>query len=139
MRGTLQTPLRTETFWRDRLVGTRSAFRICAEVEGELVGKGVLLRRGSPAFQTLAIGLAVASAWQGRGAGATLLRTLVDAASDDPETHRVELEVDAQNEVARGLYRRVGFVEEGVRRMRSWRSDGYCSTLCMALVFEERL
>jgi RimJ/RimL family protein N-acetyltransferase len=41
-----------------------------------------------------------------------------------PEFHKIELNVRSVNEVARRLYRRVGFVEEGVLRDRVRLPDG---------------
>ncbi len=54
----------------------------------------------------------VVPAWQRRGIGAMLLRDLLDAAG----SHRVLLEVRADNEAAQRLYARHGFSPIGRRR-----------------------
>jgi ribosomal-protein-alanine N-acetyltransferase len=59
--------------------------------------------------------IAVASAYWGRGIGSALLGTLIQAARDRGCTE-VFLEVRKDNPRARGLYRRRGFEEIGVRR-----------------------
>jgi putative acetyltransferase len=63
--------------------------------------------------------IAVAPAAQGRGVGRALFQALLDEVSAHmPHIHRVELFARAANERARGLYRSLGFVEEGRLRGR---------------------
>jgi ribosomal protein S18 acetylase RimI-like enzyme len=59
--------------------------------------------------------LGVATAEQGRGLGAALLRDLLDAA-ERAGAREVLLDVRADNPVAQRLYARHGFVPIGVRR-----------------------
>jgi putative acetyltransferase len=63
--------------------------------------------------------IAVAPAAQGRGVGRALFQGLLDEVSAHRlHIHRVELFARASNERARGLYRSLGFVEEGRLRGR---------------------
>jgi ribosomal protein S18 acetylase RimI-like enzyme len=63
--------------------------------------------------------IAVAPEAQGRGVGRALFQALLDEVSAHmPHIHRVELFARASNERARGLYRSLGFVEEGRLRGR---------------------
>jgi putative acetyltransferase len=63
--------------------------------------------------------IAVAPAAQGRGVGRALFQALLDEVSAHmPHIHRVELFARVANERARGLYRSLGFVEEGRLRGR---------------------
>ncbi|MER7211765.1 GNAT family protein [Streptosporangium sp. NPDC000239] len=52
----------------------------------------------------------------GRGYGTEAIRLVLDHAFATTDLHRIELEVFAFNDRAAHVYRKVGFVEEGVRR-----------------------
>jgi RimJ/RimL family protein N-acetyltransferase len=69
------------------------------------------------------IGMAVARDWRGRGVGAALLAAAIDWARDHG-LHKLSLSVFAHNAAAIGLYRKVGFVEEGRRVKHFRRSSG---------------
>lgn len=58
--------------------------------------------------------IAVAPAHRGRGIGEGLLRHCLAAAAGEAE--QVFLEVRASNQAAQGLYKKLGFVETGLRR-----------------------
>jgi len=60
--------------------------------------------------------------WREQGWGSRLMQLALDAADDRGFT-RIELTVYATNDRARALYRKLGFVEEGVKR-RSVVIDG---------------
>jgi ribosomal protein S18 acetylase RimI-like enzyme len=63
------------------------------------------------------LGMGVLSDYRGKGIGTQLIRAALKAASE-ANIPRVELTVYANNTAAIGLYRKVGFVEEG--RMRGY-------------------
>jgi RimJ/RimL family protein N-acetyltransferase len=65
------------------------------------------------------IGMAVARDWRGRGVGTALLAAAIEWARERG-LHKLSLSVFAHNERAIGLYRKVGFVEEG-RRVKHYR------------------
>ncbi|GIH91234.1 acetyltransferase [Planobispora siamensis] len=52
----------------------------------------------------------------GKGYGTEAIRLVLDHAFATTDLHRIELEVYAFNERAAHVYRKVGFVQEGVRR-----------------------
>lgn len=61
------------------------------------------------------IGMGCDERWQGAGLGTALLRSIVGHAEEHPALIRLELGVMRENQAARRLYRRLGFVEHGVR------------------------
>jgi RimJ/RimL family protein N-acetyltransferase len=65
------------------------------------------------------IGMAVARDWRGRGVGTALIAAAIEWARERG-LHKLSLSVFAHNERAIGLYRKVGFVEEG-RRVKHYR------------------
>ena len=65
------------------------------------------------------LGMAVAREWRGRGVGAALLEAAIDW-SRERGLHKLSLGVFTHNTAAIGLYRKLGFVEEG-RRVKQYR------------------
>jgi ribosomal protein S18 acetylase RimI-like enzyme len=65
------------------------------------------------------IALAVAREWRGRGVGTALFDTAI-AFAREHGFHKLSLSVFAHNSAAIGLYRKIGFVEEG-RRVKHFR------------------
>ena len=79
-------------------------------VAGLTVGSGRTRLRGS-------LFIYVAREQQGQGIGTRLLQSLLDLADNWLLLRRVELTVLTENEGARRLYERLGFVIEGCRKM----------------------
>jgi RimJ/RimL family protein N-acetyltransferase len=83
--------------------------------DGEILG--ALLFRCADRRRTAhhgTFGISVHADWRGRGVGTALITTLLDWAVLDPQIEKVCLGVFAENTGARALYRRLGFVEEGL-------------------------
>lgn len=99
---------------------------VAEDASGQLVAEGSI-RRFGPALLThgAVLALGVHPAAQGQGLGRRVLGALLDWAAEPPHHPgtgrpapilRIELYVRADNTRALGLYRSVGFVEEGRRR-----------------------
>lgn len=79
------------------------------------------------------LGIGVLAQWRGKGVGDALMRATLERARAFGLT-RVELGVRSGNREVVGLYRRFGFVEEGVQR-NAVRLDGrYEDVILMALL-----
>lgn len=82
------------------------------------------------------LGMGIVEEHRGKGIGEALMRAALAEARRRGLT-RVELTVRADNTRAIALYRRIGFVDEGVKR-KAIRVDGrYVDVVCMALLFED--
>ena len=81
------------------------------------------------------LGMGLLADWRGQGIGKPLMQAALDAAQAYGFT-RVELSVRADNARAIALYRRLGFVQEGLQRA-AFLVDGRYFDLCvMALVWQ---
>lgn len=60
-------------------------------------------------------GIALVKEWRGQGVGMVLLEALLEWATANPIIEKVSLEVSPTNHGAIRLYKRLGFVEEGLR------------------------
>ena len=78
------------------------------------------------------LGIAVVKEWRGQGIGTMLMESLLDWAMANPLIEKVCLEVFATNSGAIRLYRKLGFVEEGMRPRDIKRGPGqYVDTVVM--------
>jgi RimJ/RimL family protein N-acetyltransferase len=71
---------------------------------------------------------------QGKGVGMELLDNLVDWASGDAQTEKIELMVRSTNEAAIALYKKYGFKEEGLLQKHLKIGQDFFDDLCMGLV-----
>ena len=76
--------------------------------------------------------MTVAADFQGRGIGDQLMRGLLDWADNWAGVLRVELTVFTDNTRAIALYKRHGFMQEGLMRAYALRGGVYADTLSMA-------
>lgn len=102
--------------------------------ERRLIGT-VDLRVKEPETRRAELGIAISdkSAW-GRGYGTDTMRTVCRFGFDQMNLHRIHLSVYAPNERARAMYRKVGFVEEGVAREDWYRNGAYVDVILMGLL-----
>ena len=134
----LQMPHASEEQWKAKLIESTAAgsphMQLVAEVDGEVVGSAGLHPNGpSPRKRhSMLLGICVDAAWQGRGVGTLLMRSLCDYADNWLGLLRIELDVYADNRRAQALYERFGFVREGVRRCEALRDGVYVDGWLMA-------
>ena len=137
-RQLLQLPFGSEEFWRKRIVempaGAASGeVFLVAELDGDVVGNaGVHPVAAVRRRHAAGIGIAVAAAAQGQGVGRALMAALVEWSDHWAQLLRLELTVYTDNAGAIALYRRFGFVEEGLHRAYALRDGVYVDTLAMA-------
>lgn len=75
----------------------------------------------------------------GRGYGTTFINMLLDYAFKQLSCHRFWLDARAHNVQAIALYKRLGFVEEGVLREAVKLSNGYVDVIIMSILASEYL
>jgi RimJ/RimL family protein N-acetyltransferase len=91
-----------------------------AVAAGELVGNIFLIESG---FGFAEIGMFVAREWRGRGVGAALVAAAIEWANECG-LHKLTLSVFPHNEAGIALYRKFGFVEEGLHPKHIRRANG---------------
>jgi len=137
-RQLLQLPFPDAELWRNRLSSQNAPnspeLHLVAEVQGEVIASaglhpvGAQLRRR----HVMALGMSVATPWQGRGVGSALMTELCSYADNWLGVLRIELGVYADNLPAQALYRKFGFELEGRQRAFALRDGEYVDSLMMA-------
>jgi RimJ/RimL family protein N-acetyltransferase len=90
-------------------------------VAGERIVGTVAVERSRYGFGELSIG--VAREWRGRGVGSALMTAAIEC-SREQGLHKLGLAVFPHNEQAIAVYRKFGFVEEGLRVKHLRRANG---------------
>lgn len=125
--------------WYDQYLASRTnnvRLAICL-AEGRLVGAVYLLDIDWVSRNAeFAIWIGERSA-QGKKIGETATRLALDHAFGDLSIERIYLRVLTHNEPAIQLYRKIGFVEEGVQRQATFKNGRYHDLLMMALLRNE--
>ncbi|HEY3316022.1 MAG TPA: GNAT family protein [Bacillota bacterium] len=123
----------------DRLLGseTERSFIVHITRTGQAIGRADL-RRIDPRNRSAELGFSLYDAAQrGKGYGADALRVLLSSAFDRLHLHRVELNVNEDNQRAQRLYRRLGFVVEGLVRDDDFAGGRYRHSYLMGLLEDE--
>ncbi|MDQ3640786.1 MAG: GNAT family N-acetyltransferase [Actinomycetota bacterium] len=123
---------------RDRFLeeieSSSEAASLVGLVDDEVVGHA---RVDLTPYKVAGLGMMVDVRWRGRGVGGALVLATVDAARE-LGAHKVALQVWPHNHVARQLYLRHGFMEEGLLRRHYPRRNGELwDAVIMGLVLDE--
>ena len=133
--GTLQLPFASLHHWQQRLEPRDGVTVLLAESDGLEVGNLTQGQEPTPRRRHVAsLGMAVRDDWAGRGVGTALMAAALDLADNWLGLTRLELTVWSDNEAAQALYRKFGFVQEGVARDYGLRHGVLVDTLYMARV-----
>ena len=131
--GTLQLPFASLHHWQQRLEPRDGVTVLVAESDGLVVGNLTLWQEPNPRRRHVAgLGMAVRDDWAGRGVGSALMAAAIDLADNWLGLTRIELTVWSDNEAAQALYRKAGFVQEGIAREYGMRHGQLMDTLYMA-------
>lgn len=118
-----------------RFVSTNLEFgypHVVALVDGAVVGWCDITPEGRPLKRHVGLlGIGVVEPWRRRGVGAALLDAAL-ARATAAGFLRIELSVRADNLAAIALYRKRGFVQEGIKRMAIRVPDGFGDVVMMA-------
>ena len=118
----------------EEIDGSSEAASLVAVVEDKVVGHA---RVDLTPYRVGGLGMMVDARWRGCGVGGALVRATIGAARE-LGAHKVALQVWPHNHVARQLYLRHGFVEEGVLRRHYPRRNGELwDAVIMGLVLDE--
>ena len=134
LANTTQIPFRTGAFWRDFYrAGNPQNVELVAVCDTTIVGHmGILLNQNIRRRHVASFGIAVHPAYHGMGVGKAMMEALLNLADNWLNLVKVELAVNATNQIAIGLYEKFGFVAEGESKFDTFHGGKYQHTLKMA-------
>jgi putative acetyltransferase len=135
--GTLQTPFPSRDMWRKRVADLPEGDYLLVACAGDRIVAHAGLHRAARSprrAHAMIVGMAVESAWQGKGVGTALLAALVDLADNWLNVTRLELTVFTDNRRAIALYRKFGFEVEGTHKAYALRNGRFTDVHAMARI-----
>lgn len=129
-------PLEESRAFVHSVIGNRGAHFVAIDADGQVVGWCDVARFTRDGFRHAGrLGMGLLPHVRGQGLGRRLMEATIERARAQG-IERIELEVFASNTRAMGLYEKLGFVREGVKR-RARKLDGdYDDDVLMALLLE---
>ena len=83
------------------------------------------------------ISITIGKYYWGKGYGYDSMETILNYLFNKKKAHKIELEVVEKNIRAVELYRKCGFIEEGLRRKKYRYKEQYLDTLLMGILYNE--
>ncbi|MEX3070330.1 GNAT family N-acetyltransferase [Vibrio alginolyticus] len=135
-RETLQLPNPSVAMWVNKLSNLPvGMYSYVAEVDGKVVGNiGFQHSQRPRTSHTGSFGLGVHDSFHGIGVGSKLIETVIELADNWLNVRRIQIEVNADNEAAIGLYKKHGFEVEGEAVDGSFRNGEFINTYYMARI-----
>lgn len=129
-----------DTLWFNKYLESRARnirLAICKKNSGEIVG-AVYLLDIDWLHKNAEFGILIGDeSAQGKGAGEFATRGILQHAFMDLNLHRVNLVALVSNERALRLYRKIGFVDEGISREALFKNGVYVDIVRMAILVGE--
>jgi putative acetyltransferase len=107
---------------------------LVAVIDSMIVGNGGLRRFADRRQHVASLGMGVHDDFTGRGIGSALLGELIEIADNWLNIRRIELTVFTDNAAAIALYRKFGFVDEGVLKDYAFRAGKFADVYTMARI-----
>ncbi|ALR17365.1 GNAT family N-acetyltransferase [Vibrio natriegens] len=135
-RETLQLPNPSVAMWVERLSNMPAGvYSYVAEVDGKVVGNiGFHHSQRPRTSHTASFGIGVHDRFHGLGVGSKLIETVTELADNWLNVRRIQIEVNADNDAAIGLYKEHGFEIEGEAIDGSFRDGEFINTYYMARI-----
>lgn len=127
------TPVQQEQ-WIRSFAERDNSLMLVAVKDGEMIGNIDLGGSDRQALQhTAVIGMGMLKSWQNRGLGTALMEAAIGWARQQSLLELLWLQVYADNEAGRALYRKMGFVENGTIKRFFKREGFYSDVVTMSL------
>ena len=128
-----------EENWYDNYMKNRNSTIRCAitlEDNDEIIGL-VTLANIDYINRCAELHIMIGNEYQNKGAGKYAVKNILDYAFKDINLNRVELSALESNERAIGLYRKMGFMVEGISRKAYYKDGKFVNKIEMAVLREE--
>lgn len=125
--------------WYDNYIKNRNSTIRCAitlDNNNDIIGL-VTLANIDYINRVAELHIMIGNEYQNKGAGKYAVINIVNYAFDDLNLNRIELSALENNERAIGLYKKVGFQIEGIKKQAYYKEGKYINKVEMALLREE--
>lgn len=114
---------------------TPNNYWFVAEEDGKVIGVAILNRHNNPRKSHVAfITIIVDSKYHSKGIGTLLMKELINFSDNIIKLKRLELQVFADNKKAINLYKKFGFIKEGIQKYSALKNGVFTDELMMARI-----
>lgn len=130
----IKLTIEQEKEWIYYFLTNENSLLLIAEFNNEIVGNIDLTgNRRKIMEHTAVIGMGMLKEWRNTGLGTALLKLAIEWAKENSILELLWLQVYTDNELGLGLYRKIGFVENGIMK-NFFKQDGkYFDNLTMTM------
>lgn len=122
--------------WFENISKSSKSRRLILDYKGECIGIA-RLDEIDYCNRSICVGLDIQKEFRGRGHGKNGFKLMLDYCFYELNMHRAWLLVAEFNEKAFNLYKKLGFIEEGIQRERLFRNGKYHNYIMMSILEEE--
>ena len=123
-----------EKEWINYFLTNENSLLLIAEFDNEIIGNIDLTGNHRKIMEhTAVIGMGILKEWRNKGLGTAFLKLAIEWSKENSILELLWLQVYTDNELGLGLYRKVGFVENGIMK-NFFKQDGkYFDNLTMTM------
>ncbi len=123
-----------EKEWIDYFLKNENSLLLVAEYENNIIGNIDLTGSQRKVMKhTAVIGMGMLKKWQNIGLGTALLSAIIEWSKTNPILELIWLQVYAENELGLALYRKMGFIENGIIKNFFKHNNKYFDNLTMSM------
>lgn len=120
--------------WIYSFLTNENSVLLIAEYENEIIGNIDLTgNRRKIMEHTAVIGMGMLKEWRNSGLGTALLKVAIEWAKENPTLELLWLQVYTDNKLGLGLYRKMGFEENGIMKNFFKHDEKYFDNLTMTM------
>lgn len=118
-------------------IANKKAVQLLIIYDGKIIGISDIMMRERIEKHIGVLGITIANNFRGQGIGTILMETVIDEAKRNlPELEIITLSVFANNNLAKKLYKKFGFIEYGILPNGVKLENGYADHVFMYIVVE---
>lgn len=130
----IKITIKEEEEWIHSFIQKENCILIIATFNGKIIGNLDITGNSRIIMQhTAVIGMGMLSEWRNSGLGTALMQYTIEWAMANPILELLWLQVYTENKLALNLYRKMGFVENGIIKDYFKQDGRYYNNLTMSL------
>ncbi|RZK01480.1 MAG: GNAT family N-acetyltransferase, partial [Flavobacterium sp.] len=130
----IELTIEQEKEWINNFLTNENSLLLIAEFDNEIIGNIDLTgNRRRVMEHTAVIGMGMLKEWRNAGLGTALLKLAIEWAKENPILELLWLQVYTDNELGLGLYRKMGFEENGIMKNFFKQDEKYVDNLTMTI------
>lgn len=130
----IKLTIEQEKEWINYFLTNENSLLLIAEFDNEIIGNIDLTgNRRKIMEHTAVIGMGMLEEWRNSGLGTALLKLAIEWAKENPILELLWLQVYTDNESGLGLYRKMGFEENGIMKNFFKQNEKYFDNLTMTM------